>query len=146
MASSTSLRIDTCCSALSPLLLCVATFLVGCHSNGPRLAPVKGHVTLDGKALTRGTVITIPKAGRGARAFIQPDGSFELGTFAKKDGAIVGEYKVGVVAYEGVNSGPESNNAKLIVPRRYVNPESSGFTIDVKPDGDNLLELKLTSP
>jgi hypothetical protein len=107
---------------------------------------VKGHVTLDGKPLKIGTVITIPDAGRGARGLIQPDGSFELGTYAKADGALLGTHHIGVVAYEGANLGPESNDAKLIVPKRYTNPESSGLTIDVKADGNNAPELTLTSP
>lgn len=118
----------------------------GCHRSTPATAPVKGHVTLDGKPLAIGTVVTIPSAGRGARGFIQPDGSFELGTYGKSDGALLGTHHVGVVAYEGANLGPESNNAKLVVPKRYTSPESSGFTIDVKADAENTLNLNLTSP
>jgi hypothetical protein len=129
---------------LSAFLL--ASFCAGCGRHAANIAPVKGVVTLDGKPLKIGTVITIPNAGRGARGFIQPDGSFELGTYGKTDGALLGSHRVGVVAYEGTNLGPESNNAKLIVPKRYTNPESSGLTIEVKPDGDNTPELKLTSP
>jgi hypothetical protein len=69
-----------------------------------------------------------------------------LKTFAPNDGAAIGTHKVAVVAFEGEPKGPEAAAAKLIVPQRYANPETSGLTIEVKPDGDNSPELKLTSP
>jgi hypothetical protein len=137
---------------LGGLRLCVLAFVLfasasGCSKKGPAIAHVKGRVLLNGQPLTTGSVITIPTAGRGAKSFIQTDGAFELGTFAASDGAIVGEHKVGVVAYDRpANAGPESNNGKLLVPQRYVNPESSGLKIDVKANEPNIPTLELTSP
>src|SRR3954454_5223028 len=95
----------------------------GCSAKGPTVAPVKGKVLLNGEPVTNGNVITIPTAGRGARGFIQSDGSFQLGTFATSDGAIVGLHKAAVVAYDKpANAGPESGNGKLLVPQKYINP------------------------
>ena len=52
-----------------------------------------------------------------------------------------------VVAYDrAANAGPESGNGKLLVPQRYVNPESSGLKIDVKAGEENTPTLKLTTP
>src|SRR5262249_22238436 len=66
----------------------------GC--GGETLFPVSGKVTYkDGKPVTAGLVIFEPVGQRiSARGEIQPDGSFQLGTYRDKDGAMEGEYKV----------------------------------------------------
>ena len=124
-----------------------ASFLVftGCGSKTPAVAPVKGIVLLDDKPLTTGRVMTLPSAGRGANGLIEKDGSFKLSTFGKGDGALIGTHKVAVVAYENQGTGPEATN-KSLVPEQYTNPETSGFTIDVKAGEVNAPTLKLTSP
>ncbi len=130
-----------------PLGFVVAVILSGgCGPRGPSVATVKGKVLLNGQPLTKGQVGTIPSAGRGANGIIQPDGSFELNTFRKGDGALIGTHKVGVAAFEGGAKGPEGGNGKLLVPQRYTNPETSGLTIEVKADGDNAPVLELKSP
>lgn len=121
--------------------------VIGCGRPGSTVAPVNGRVLLDGQPLTQGRVVTAPSAGRGASGVIQPDGSFELRTSDGLIGALIGTHKVAVVAYEGTGaSGPEANYGKLLVPQRYVTPETSGLEIEVKADGDNAPVLKLTSP
>jgi hypothetical protein len=123
----------------------LALSFTGCNSTQPEYVPVTGTVTLDGKPLTKGNVLTQPSAGRGANALIQPDGTFTLKT-RDQDGALIGTHKVAVLSHEGgTGSGPEASIGKLLVPERYINPETSGLTIEVKPD-DNNVELKLTSP
>ena len=110
------------------------------------MAPVKGKVLLDGRPLTTGNVGTIPTAGRGAHGDIQADGTFELFTYSKNDGALLGKHKVGVVAYDSTgHKGPESPYGKLLVPQRYTNPETSGFTIDVQPSGNDDVVFELTT-
>ncbi len=137
-------------SAQSWLLLGIVVSLVvycGCGPRGPALAKVKGKALLNGKPLTKGSIGTLPVAGRGANGTIQPDGSFELNTFRKGDGALVGTHKVGVAAYEDVaGKGPEAGNGKLLVPQRYTNPETSKLTIEVSSSGENNPVLELTSP
>jgi hypothetical protein len=119
---------------------------IGCHKSGPAIAPVKGKVLLDGKPMTKGTVITMPAAGRGAKSPIASDGSFQIGTFTKTDGAIVGTHRAAVVAYEPPpNAGPESPFGTLLVPKKYISPEASGLTIDVPPEGKNDVVLNLTT-
>jgi hypothetical protein len=142
-------RLSTAIADISWLCIVVLAFsiaFVGCTRKGPAIAPVKGRVLLDGQPLTTGSVITLPTAGRGAKSFIQRDGAFQLGTFGANDGAIVGEHKVAVVAYDRpANAGPESGNGKLLVPQQYTNPESSGLAIDVPPEGNNDVVISLTS-
>jgi hypothetical protein len=127
----------------------LGTFLIttvccaGCD-RGPDLAPVEGRVLLDDKPLTTGHVGTIPTAGRGAHADIGPDGTFSLHTFGSNDGALLGTHKVSVAAYD--MSGPrdpESGYGKMLVPQKYANPETSGFVIEVPPEGLENVELKL---
>jgi predicted small lipoprotein YifL len=120
--------------------------LAGCGQKNPLTAPVKGKVALNGQPLKSGNVITLPSNGRGAHGAITSDGSFELGTFTKDDGAIIDTHKVAVVALvDGVRTEPEGG-AKLLVPERYANPQSSGLTIEVKAGEVNELTLDLTSP
>jgi hypothetical protein len=123
-----------------------AAMVVGCGPRGPEVAKVRGIVLLDGKPLKKGHVATIPSAGKGANGFIQPDGSFELSTFGDNDGALVGTHKVGIAAYDGATKSPEGGYGKLLVPKKYTNPETSGLTIEVKSGNDNSTELNLTSP
>ncbi len=90
--------------------------------------------------------MTLPPSGRGANGVIAPDGSFELRTFGRNDGALIGTHKVGVVSYASSGkTGPEAGQGKLLVPERYTNPETSGLTIDVKAGQTNTPTLKLTS-
>ncbi len=77
-----------------PLVSLVLLGVSGC--GGGALFPVSGKVTYkDGKPVTAGLVIFEPVGQRpSARGEIQPDGSFQLGTYGDKDGAMEGEYKV----------------------------------------------------
>jgi hypothetical protein len=129
----------------SMLLWLLAIAVAGCQQKS-NVATVRGKVLLDGKPLAQGMIATMPNAGRGANAKIKSDGTFELRTFSQNDGATIGVHKIAVVAHDApANTGPESGSGKLLVPKRYTSPETSGLTIDVKP-GDNSVELKLTSP
>jgi hypothetical protein len=53
---------------------------------------------------------------------------------------------VGIAAYdESGPRGPESEYGKLLVPKHYTNPETSGLTIEVTSDGPNEPVLELSS-
>src|SRR5215204_2616518 len=113
-------------------LILIALICAGCGQKTSTVAVVRGKVTLDGKPLPSGNIVTIPTGGRGAVGPIQ-NGEFELSTFAKKDGALIGTHKVAVSANEPPQgAGPEATAGKLLVPQRYTNPETSGLTIEVK--------------
>jgi hypothetical protein len=124
----------------------VGALTIGCAgASGPELAPVKGRVVLDGQPLAKGTITTIPPQGRGARAEIGPDGTFELSTGELGLGAVVGLHRVGVVATESSDPGNPEATTKFLAPPQYANPESSGLTIDVKPEGSGEVTLELSS-
>lgn len=122
----------------------MALAFTGCGANKSTVAQVHGKVVLDGKPLANGTIVTRPQAGRGSQGVIS-NGEFELGTFGRDDGALIGTHAVAIVAEEKGEGGPEGKTGKLLVPQRYTNPDTSGLTIEVV-SGDNRPELKLTSP
>jgi hypothetical protein len=131
------------------ILVCLSSVapFAGCRRTTPTVARVKGKVTLNGQPLSIGNVITLPPSGRGAHGDIASDGSFELNTFTKNDGALIGTHKVAVVAFNAKGkSGPEAGFGKSLVPDRYINPETSNLTIEVKAGETNTPTIELTSP
>jgi hypothetical protein len=123
----------------------IALALSGCQKKPP-VALVHGKVLLNNKPLEHGGVITSVDGGRGAQAAIK-NGEFELSTFGVKDGALIGLHKVAVVSYEKTNAtGPEVPNGKLLVPQRYIVPETSGLKFEVKAGEVNTPTLELKTP
>jgi hypothetical protein len=107
-------------------------------------APVSGRVTLDGQPVTSGYVFVVPSKGRMAKGSIQPDGTFALTTYETGDGAQVGSHSVIVTPVprdEGF-SGPRERNP---IPAKYARAQTSGLTLDVKPDGNSEVLLELSS-
>ncbi|HEX6962675.1 MAG TPA: hypothetical protein VF175_12460 [Lacipirellula sp.] len=90
-------------------------------------------------------MLTQPPAGRGSNGAIQRDGTFQLSTYGKGNGARPGSHQVAVVAYEGTRVGPERGEGTLLVPKRYTSPATSGLTIEVKVGEENSPVLELTS-
>jgi hypothetical protein len=94
-------------------------------------------VTLDGKALSVGTV-TFRPVTEGAVAYgsIDQNGNYTVRTGTDK-GLVSGEYIVTIVA----TTGPPPMG-KLLIPRRYGNPQESGlrFTVDAST---NRIDLPL---
>lgn len=131
--------------------LALVAGLTGCGSDS-KLGSVDGVVRLDGKPLPTGTVRFLPSAGRAAAGEIQSDGTFTLGTFAKKDGALIGMHRVTIVAIQSDPNAPKNTglvitpnpNIKPLVPKRYMAPGTSKLTFEVKA-GDNHAEFNLTS-
>ena len=85
--------------------------------------PVKGKVLYRGKPLTSGRIVFEPRdSGREASGGIQPDGTFELSTFAKGDGAVPGTHRVAVTS---------GKVGKQVVPVKYQNTSSSKTEVEV---------------
>ena len=132
------------------LSACSLFGIVGCGGSDSNLGKVEGVVLLNGKPVPSGKVVFQPAAGRGAVGVIQPDGTFTMGTYGDTDGAVIGEHKVAIVAYEAAKVGRPDPTAprapvKALVPERYLAPGTSGLTFEVKA-GDNPAEFKLISP
>jgi hypothetical protein len=115
----------------------------GCSDSGG-IAPVSGVVTLDDKPLTEGFVMVTPADGRTARGTIQQDGTFVLGTYSDSDGAAIGKHPVTVLPPTATEGMPLSATAKAL-PNRYSIAATSGITVEVKPNTDNELNIKLSS-
>jgi len=121
-----------------PLLALVA--LTGCGGGSAGL-PVSGTVTVKGQPLTKGFVRFVPDAARGASVGtelvggIGPDGKYDI-----PNGVPPGWYKVSVATGETVDS-TKPYATKSAVPARYLRPDTSGLTFEVKPNGTYNLAL-----
>jgi hypothetical protein len=129
----------------------LAAVSAGCGSQSD-MAPVDGVVRLDGAPLTKGIVTFVPDAGRSASGPIGSDGTFQLSTLGKSDGALVGKHRITITA-TNVPTGPpnfdlDRPNASPVqggVPARYASAEASELTFEVKAGESNHAELELTS-
>lgn len=140
--------------ALAALALCSA-LVAGC-SDRPKLAKVKGTVTLDGKPLPYGTVTFEAKGLRSATGKIVNGEITNVTTYDPGDGAPVGSHRVVVTANAepgpavAVNPGdtkaPKGDymSGKSLIPAAYNDPATSGLTAEIIP-GENTVEFKLSS-
>jgi hypothetical protein len=124
--------------------------VAGCSGpKGPELTRITGVVTFEGKPVGPGTVAFLPSdpTGSPASGTIEKNGTFKMSMFNPGDGALPGSYKVAVTVIKEPVHGDEKGNlfpATFLSPERYMNPETSGFTITVekrKPQ-DVKFELK----
>jgi hypothetical protein len=106
-----------------------------------------GIVTLDGKAVPRGTVSFAPVSG-GPIAYsrIDSDGSYSIQT-GRKAGLPAGEYQVTVIANElppQTPPGVPPPDGKPITPEWYRSTQTSGLKYKIER-GKNKIDLELTS-
>jgi len=134
---------------VASLLMCC--LIVGCAEKKaePEVVPVTGKVLLDGEPLEFGTVTFQPLRGQPAKGEIQPDGTFELSTFAPGDGAPVGKHQVRITCYESQRPGAEQNtNAETLgeslIPEKYLNFATSGIEVSVVSGGNKPFLFQLT--
>jgi len=111
------------------------TLVFGCGRKGPETIAVDGTVTWKGKPIA-GAVVGFSPAGKGTPATGVTDsaGHYRLTTFKHGDGAIAGEYRVGVSAFEGGGGGPygeAEKPRKWIIPEKFSNPTKSGLKASV---------------
>jgi hypothetical protein len=136
-----------------PRLAAVASLLllvVGCD-RGPTLVPVSGKVIYNGTPLRFGSVTFQPSRGQPAIGEIQSDGSFVLGTYRAKDGAVIGLHQVRITCYE--SQGPPAAEAsgerslgKLLIPLKYTLYDQSGLMADIREEQDEPFVFELTGP
>lgn len=116
-------------------LFVVAAVGLGC---GPRLGEVSGTVAVDGMPLDYGIVNLVGPGGAASAPVLE--GRFEAG------GVPLGPVRLAVRALpRPVVADPASAGARPYapLPERYLAPESSGLSLDVKP-GRQRLDLTLT--
>ncbi len=94
-----------------PLMICVAA---GCGRSGPEVAPVKGHITLDGKPLVAADIEFLPDDKHSpSTGRTDQDGNYEL---LYKRGIVrapVGQYTVRISFYRNAIANPPN------IPERY---------------------------
>ena len=134
-----------CSAALRRWLLPVLLIVIGtagCRP-GPKIVPVSGKVTYNGKALKFGSVMFQPESGPLARGTIQPNGTFQLTTYKDGDGCAVGTSKVRITCFQSQNAGNVASQAEagevaaggLLIPKRYTSFGTSGITAEVRHGG-----------
>lgn len=129
-------------------------------SSRPQTVPVKGKITLAGQPLAKATVSFQPDGtGNGATGITDDGGNYVLSTFAAKDGAVPGKYKITVTKFEEATSGssvdvndpgyaPPTEGAtaakpKSIVPEQYSDPAKSGLTAEVATGAANSFDFDI---
>jgi hypothetical protein len=139
-----------CAVAVSMLLFGGA----GCSGEPakPKMGKVSGRVVFNGEPV-EGAIVTFiaPGAPRFASGVTDPDGTFELTTFEKGDGAVVGDCVVTVAKTEA-GSGPKNAEdlakgipvvpAKQLLPEKYSSVGKSPLKETVT-EGVNNIQLEL---
>lgn len=132
-------------------LVVVATAVWGCGGPAaPKTLKVKGTVKFDGQPLSKGQVSFQSMDGgdiaRPATGTIGSDGTYELSTFADKDGALPGNYKVTVTSYENSPTAEEfAEGAKLKsnIPEKYSSTVTTDLTATIPKDGPEPVTVDL---
>ena len=112
--------------------------------------PARGKVTFpDGTRLEGGRVEFEPVASKhrvSARAVIQPDGTFELGTFRPGDGALEGEHRAIVMPPLPIGDLDEMKSLPMTIDPRFQRFDSSGLKFTVNRNGDNEFHIQVARP
>ena len=125
-----------------------SVLLLGASCSGQRTVyPVSGKVLYEGKPAA-GAVVKFYAEEALEPKFVAPqaiagdDGSFRLTTYKAEDGAPAGKYAVTVFWAKRSKGGDEYD--KLLVPPRYLSPETSRLTAVVEEKATELQPFQLT--
>ncbi len=129
-----------CCWGLLPIAI---AGLTGCGSGGSALAPVVGTVTYEGTPLKTGIIQFEPSMGRSARGKIVDGQIQDVSTYEPGDGVMIGESNVYIFSFVREQVGMDIPPS--VIPKRYNTPETSGLSVSIKPEEENVLDLKLTN-
>ncbi len=131
--------------------LLVAFAVAGCGSGDAKLVPVTGKVTYKGQPVAKAGVTFVHSDGKMSPVGVTDEnGVFTLGSPVGQ-GAMVGEYKVGIVkkaAREGMPADPKPEDMikmmgaggkrvaepKDEIPAKYADTKTSGLTAKVTSD------------
>ena len=158
---------------LGPLSLCllVVSLVLGCEvieppppsPPGPRLYPVSGKVTIDGKPLAKAFVVFLPEFGGGGTHSVgetKEDGTYEL-SHMDRPGAGRGGYRVTISYIVGPDGKvadlesrsqidrplpPELNHGKELLPPRYSDFSKTELGATVTPGGPFIFDFNLKGP
>jgi len=143
------------------VLVGLALSLAGCDSGPPPLAPVRGRVTFEGRPLAKVRVEFIPEAPTGDRflrslAQTNEKGEFEMYCDDGRQGVVIGWHRV-VLATDSRSAARERNpfepestrdstptSSVFRIPRAYNSVATTPERHEVKLDGENKFEFKVT--
>lgn len=131
----------------------LSLFGFGCGGDVPKdihkgLVKVTGKVTFDGKAVTKGTISFVPADGKGegSSSAIDGSGNYSLAQSLSAPGAMPGEYKVFIVAKDGVATMDKDGKPvepKSLIPEKFGKIDTSGLTASVKAGQSNSIPFDL---
>jgi len=134
-------------SSLSASLGLMGVCLIaGCNSRDPNLpevARVRGVVMFKGEPLPEGEIHFHPEDTQSnpGSGMIQKDGTFELSTYERHDGATVGKHKV------TINIPPHLDGSipdpPIQIPKQYGNPDATPLSVEVVSGKTNTFELTI---
>ena len=155
----------------APLVLFVAVAVAGCGGGGDEgrqpTYEVSGKVTLAGSPVVGATVTFYPNEDQRSPVGMTDDnGEYVLTTYEYGDGAMLGQYSVGLskampkksanisedeahAAIErgedptGHDAGSDDPEAGSALPIRYSSPDESGFSATVTADGENRFDFAM---
>jgi hypothetical protein len=111
--------------------LLLFVLLAGCSKSGPEVAPVSGHVTLDGRPLENADVVFQPEGAKSpSYGRTDAEGYYELGYKRGVPGAIIGEHTVSIYVSPEVVAKPP-RIAKTEIRRTVESGEDNVFNFDV---------------
>lgn len=120
-------------------VLFFATVMSGCQHRGVDLpaSPVSGRILYRGRPLTFGRIAFIHPSGQAAGTEISNDGMFKLNVFQ-------GNNRVSIECYDTDKPGSAKKRSRMmednksLIPDRYMNYGTSGLTLDVQGEVDNV--------
>lgn len=134
----------------SPFFVAVALLgllsTTGCSDGKPRAYPARGRVVFTtGSPVHVGTIeLKSREHGIQARGEIGDDGSFVLTTYREGDGAVAGVHDCVVVQMVFAENVQGHRPSKLgVVHPRYGSYSTSGLNVEIRPDQENVLEVKV---
>lgn len=118
--------------------------VVGCGTGKPETYPVPGSIRFeDGTPVSFGMVEFFhPELQLSARGKIQPDGTFQIGTFESGDGAVAGKHRVMIIQLlmPGTLGGKQPPHSGHI-DSSYANFETSKLEFTVDPNAANRFDV-----
>lgn len=127
--------------------ICLLALALGCgpqvNRDTPETAIVKGVVRFRDAPLPEGIVRFFPDdtTGNPASGMIEPDGSFELSTYARHDGAVVGTHKVTVEISPRLDG--STPDPPIQLPKPYGDMEQTPLEVTVESGKTNRFELEI---
>ncbi len=131
-------------------LAAMMALLTGCGGGDFAIAPVKGKVLYQGKAVDGGSVTLRPievaggsnqSKGKPASGQVNADGTFLLSTYGTNDGAVIG---IHTVSFFPVVAAAKSYEDKP-VPSPYAGMVPKNQQVEIKP-GQNEITIELVKP